>query len=120
MPKKRSRSLRIACQTSNSKQTVSTIFKSMLLLAVCFCSFKPRAVCQTKYSLDQHILIEMMESRTTGKTRIMEGISNTTQLATFAVPAAVLVAGLIDNNSSTLKKSLYLAESAAAATFVCY
>jgi undecaprenyl-diphosphatase len=92
----------------------------MLLLAVCFCSFKPRAVCQTKYSLDQHILIEMMESRTTGKTRIMEGISNTTQLATFAVPAAVLVAGLIDNNSSTLKKSLYLAESAAAATFVCY
>lgn len=121
MPKKRSKSLRIACQTSNSKQTpVATIFKSILLLAVCFCCFKPGAVAQTKYNLDQHILMEMMESRTSGKTRVMEGISNTTQMVSIAVPAAVLIAGLIDNNSSTIKKSLYLAESAAAATFVTF
>ena len=121
MPKKRSRSLRIACQTSNPKRTpvTSTIFKSMLLLAVCFCCFKPGAVAQ-KYNLDQHILMEMMESRSPGKTRVFQDISNTTQMATIAVPAAVLIVGLIDNNHLTLKKGLYLAESAAAATFVSY
>jgi undecaprenyl-diphosphatase len=92
----------------------------MLLFAVCFCYFRPGAVAQQKYSLDQHILMEMMESRSDGATKVFRGISNTTQMATIAVPAAVLVAGLIDNNSTTLKKGLYLAESAAAATFVCY
>jgi len=89
-------------------------------MAVCFCCFKPGAQAQTKYSLDQHILLEMMEDRTAAQTRVMEGISNTTEMATIAVPAAVLIAGLIDNNSSTIKKSLYLAESAAATTFVTF
>jgi len=121
MPKKRSRSLRIACQTSNSKQTpVSTIFKSMLLVAVCFCCFKQGAVAQTKYNLDQHILMEMMEDRTPGATKVFTGISNTTEMAAIAVPAAVVLAGLIDHNSTTLKKGLYLAESAAATTFVTF
>jgi undecaprenyl-diphosphatase len=92
----------------------------MLLGAVCFCCFKPKAVAQTKYSLDQHILMEFQEGRNVGKTRVMEGISNTTQFASIAVPAAVLVAGLIDNNSSTIKKGLYLAESAAASTFITF
>lgn len=122
MLKQRSRSLRIACQTSNNpKQTpvTSTIFKSMLLVAVCFCYFKPAAVAQ-KYSLDQHILLEMMESRSTGATKVFRDISNTTQMVTIAVPVAMLAAGLIDNDKTTLKKGLYLAESAAAATFVCY
>ena len=119
MPKKRSRSLRIACQTSKQTPVASTIFKSILLFAVCFCCFKPGAVAQ-KYNLDQHILIEMMESRSPGATQVFQKISNTTQMATFAVPATVLIVGLIDNNKLTLKKGLYLAESAAAATFISY
>ena len=77
-------------------------------------------MAQTKYGLDQHILMEMMESRTDGATKVFKGISNSTQMVTFAVPAAVLAAGLIDNNKTTLKKALYLAESAAAATFITY
>jgi undecaprenyl-diphosphatase len=64
--------------------------------------------------------MEFQEGRNTGKTRVMEGISNTTELTSIAVPAAVLVAGLIDHNSSTIKKSLYLAESAAASTFITF
>ncbi|OQP45476.1 hypothetical protein A4H97_32530 [Niastella yeongjuensis] len=94
--------------------------KSMLLLAVCFCCFKQRAVCQTRYSLDQHILMEMMESRTSGKTSVMEGISNTTEMVSLAVPLAVVAAGLIDNNKMTLKKGLYLTETAAASLFVTF
>jgi undecaprenyl-diphosphatase len=92
----------------------------MLLGAVCFCSFKPGAQAQTKYSLDQHILIEMMEDRSAGATKVFKDISNTTEMVSIAVPAAVLIAGLIDNNSTTLKKGLYLAESAAATTFVTF
>jgi membrane-associated phospholipid phosphatase len=77
-------------------------------------------VAQTKYSLDQHILMEMQESRSTGATKVFKDLSNTTEIATIAVPAAVLIAGLAENNSSILKKSLYLAESAAATTFVTF
>jgi undecaprenyl-diphosphatase len=91
----------------------------MLLTAVCFCYFKPCAVAQ-KYNLDQHILVELMESRSAGATKVFKGISNNTQLVSVLIPATVTAIGLIDNNKSTLKKGLYLAESAAAATFICY
>lgn len=89
-------------------------------MAVCFCCFKPKGVAQTKYSLDQHILMDMMEDRTPGATKVFTNISNTTEMMSVAVPAAVVLAGLIDHNSSTLKKGLYLAESAAATTFVTF
>lgn len=92
----------------------------MLLLAVCFCCFKPGAIAQIKYNLDQHILIEMMESRSPGATKVFKGISNTGPMATIAVPVAVLAAGLIDNNKTTLKKGLYLAETGAASLFITY
>jgi undecaprenyl-diphosphatase len=91
----------------------------MLLLAVCFCCFRPGAVAQ-KYNLDQHILIEMMESRSDGATKVFKGISNTTQWTTIAVPATVLAVGLIDNNKLTLQKGLYLAETGAASLFITY
>ena len=122
MLKKRSRSLRRACQTSSvatKQKTVNFIFKSILLTAVCFCFFKPCCRAQ-KYNLDQQVLIELMEHRTDGATKVYQGISNTTQFVSFAVPATVLAVGLIDNNKATLKKGLYLAESAAAATFITY
>lgn len=123
MLKKRSRSLRKACQTSSvaTKQitTVNYIFKSILLTAVCFCIFKPCCLAQ-KYNLDQQALIELMEHRTEGTTKVMQGISNTTQLTSVLVPATVLAVGLIDNNKTTLKKALYLTETAVASTFVTF
>src|SRR5690349_15147979 len=107
MLKQRSRSLRRACQTSNvaTKQTttVSYIFKSILLTAVCFCFFKPCAHAQ-KYNLDQHILMELMESRTDGATKVFKGISNNTQLVSVLIPTTVLAVGLIDNDKMTIKK----------------
>jgi len=112
--------LKVAFQHSKQKQTpAQTILKSILLTAVCFCCFKPGAKAQ-KYNLDQQVLIELMEHRTDGTTKVMQGISNTTQMMSILLPASVLAAGIIDNNKLTIKKGIYLAESAAAATFVAY
>lgn len=119
MLKKRSLLSRIASKTSNKTTTVSYIFKSTLLFAVCFCHFKPKCQAQ-KLNLDQRMLMNLMESRSHGQTKIMRGISDYTQEISFLVPATVAVIGLIDNNKTTLQKSLYLAESAAAATFITY
>ncbi|WP_243751664.1 phosphatase PAP2 family protein [Niastella caeni] len=111
--------MRIACQTSNKQTPVSNILiKSILLSAVCFCYFKPCSA--QKLNFDQRILVNMMESRTEGTTKVMRGISDYTQEISFLIPATVTVVGLIDNNKMTLKKGLYLAESAAAATFITY
>ena len=118
MLKKRSLLSRIASKTSNKTSTVSYIFKSTLLTAVCFCCFKP---CKAqRMNFDQRMLMRLMESRNPGTTKIMQGISDYTQEISFIVPATVAVVGLIDNNKTTLQKSLYLAESAAAATFITY
>ncbi|HEX6429989.1 MAG TPA: phosphatase PAP2 family protein [Niastella sp.] len=104
----------------HSKQTpVKTISKSILLTAVCFCCLKPGAKAQ-KYNLDQRILMNMMESRSHGMTKFNQTISNNTQLISVLIPATVTAIGLIDNDKATLKKGLYLAESAAAATFITY
>jgi undecaprenyl-diphosphatase len=91
----------------------------MLLTAVCFCYFKPCARAQ-KLNFDQRMLVNMMESRSEGVTKVMQGLSDYTQEISFLIPATVTVVGLIDNNKMTLKKGLYLAESAAAATFITY
>lgn len=118
MPKKRSGLSRIASKTSKVATTASYIFKSTLLTAVCFCCFKP---CKAqKLNFDQRMLVRLMESRNPGTTKIMKGISDYTQEISFLIPATVTVVGLIDNNKMTLKKGLYLAEAAAASTFICY
>jgi len=118
MLKPRLRSLKVAFHTS--KQTpAQTIFKSILLTAVCFCCFKQGAKAQ-KYSFDQRILMNMMESRSSGMTKFSQTISNNTQLVSVLIPATVTAIGLIDNDRATLKKGLYLAESAAAATFITF
>src|SRR5262245_24541091 len=120
MQKQKLRSLRKACQTSNiASVTTTTIFKSMLLLAVCFCYFKPNAVAQ-KYNFDQRILMNMMENRKPGLTQWNQKVSDHPQLISVLIPATVTTIGLIENDRATLKKGLYLAESALASTFVTY
>ncbi|WP_240348196.1 phosphatase PAP2 family protein [Longitalea arenae] len=111
--------MKVAFKTSKKTKTVSYIFKSILFTAVCFCYLQPPAIAQ-KLNFDQRMLINMMENRTPGTTRLMQGISDNTQLVSVLIPATVVAAGLIDNNKTTLKKGLYLAESAAAATFISY
>lgn len=118
MPKKRSRLSKIAFKTSNVATTVSYTFKSTLLIAVCFCYFKPCSA--QKLNFDQRVLVNIMDTRTEGVTKAMRGLSDYTQEISFLIPATVTVVGLIDNNKMTLKKGLYLAESAAAATFITY
>ncbi len=118
MLKKRSGLSRIASKTSKVATPLSYIFKSTLLTAVCFCCFKP---CKAqKLNFDQRVLVNLKESRSEGMTKVMRGISDYTQEISFLIPATVTVVGLIDNNKMTLKKGLYLAESAAAATFITY
>jgi membrane-associated phospholipid phosphatase len=120
MLRQRLRSLKVAFQHSKQKQTPpQTILKSILLTAVCFCCFKPGAKAQ-KYNLDQQVLMELMEHRSAGTTRVMQGISNTTQTMSILIPASVLAAGIIDNDRLTIKKGIYLAESAAASTFITF
>ncbi|WP_242696523.1 phosphatase PAP2 family protein [Longitalea luteola] len=111
--------MKVAFKTSKRTTTVSYIFKSILFTAVCFCYLQPSAIAQ-KLNLDQRVLINMMENRSEGVTKLMQGISDNTQLVSVLIPATVVAAGLIDNNKMTLKKGLYLAESAAAATFISY
>lgn len=117
MQKKRLRSSKVAFHTSR-QTTVSYIFKSILLTAVCFCCFKPCTA--QKLNFDERVLVNLKDSRSPGVTTVMRGISDYTQEISFLIPATVAAVGLIDNNKTTLKKSLYLAESAAAATFISY
>jgi membrane-associated phospholipid phosphatase len=118
MLKRKSGSLKKAFRTSKQVATTYTI-KSILLIAVCFCFGKPAAIGQ-KTNFDQQVLIKLMENRNNGGIKYYQRISNTTQMVSALIPASVLAAGLVSNDKMTLKKGLYLAESAAAATFISY
>jgi undecaprenyl-diphosphatase len=85
---------------------------------VCFYYCKPCSA--QKLNIDQRVLVNLKETRSAGMTKAMQGLSDYTQEISFLIPATVTVVGLIDNNKMTLKKGLYLAESAAAATFITY
>jgi membrane-associated phospholipid phosphatase len=105
---------------STPKQNVTTsIFKSVLLLAVCFSLFTPALQAQ-KVNFDQRVLIHLMENRTEGATKFYKGISNTTQTIATLVPISILAAGVISNDKSTMKKGLYMVETVAGATFISY
>jgi membrane-associated phospholipid phosphatase len=107
-----------ACKTSKCTCDLF-IIRSLLLTAVCFSVFKP-AVHAQKVSFDQRILINIMDKRTEGATRFYKGISNTTQTVATAIPISVLVAGLVTNDKTTIKKGLYLVETAAFTALVTH
>ena len=89
----------------------------MLLVVVCFSIVAPAAIAQ-KTSLDNQVLIELMEHRSPGGERFNKGISNTTQTVGLLIPAAVLAAGVIANDKSILKKGLYIVETVAGAYLI--
>jgi membrane-associated phospholipid phosphatase len=103
----------------SKKITGSFPVKSLLLLAICFSSIKPAALAQ-KTSLDQQVLISLMNHRTDGGSRFCQGISNSTQLVSTLIPVSVLAAGLISNDFATLKKGLYIATTVAGSAFITY
>jgi len=119
MLKRKSGPLKKVSYTSKKAIVESTFIKSTLLLAVCFCFFKPAANAQ-KFRFDDHILLELMEHRHDAATRYQRGISNSTQMIGTMIPLSVLAAGLVTNDKTTIKNGLYMAESVAAATFVTY
>ena len=98
---------------------ITSAIKSILLLTVCFYSFKPTADAQ-KVGLDQRVLINIMNNRTHDGTKFYQGISNTTQTVATLIPISVLAAGVISNDKPTIKKGLYMVESVAGATFISY
>lgn len=73
-----------------------------------------------RISLDQQVLIEIMENRSEGGVRFNKAISNSTQTVAMLIPAGVLAAGLIANDPSTLKKGLYIVETVAGASFITF
>ena len=120
MQKRKLRSLRKACHTSNTPAFFKSFtIKSILLIAVCFSVFKPTVIAQ-RQSLDVRILTELQEDRHDAATRTYQGISNTTQAIGLLVPATVLATGIIKNDNATIKKGFYIAESIAAAELVTF
>jgi undecaprenyl-diphosphatase len=73
-----------------------------------------------RYSLDVQTLVELQEDRHAAATRVYQGISNTTGITSFMVPATVLAAGLIKNDNATIKKGFYIAESIFASELITY
>lgn len=63
------------------------------------------------YSIDNQILYELMEHRSTGGTEYNKFLSNTTSYVSLAVPATILAVGAIKGDKLTLQKGLYITES---------
>jgi membrane-associated phospholipid phosphatase len=72
------------------------------------------------YSLDNQVLYEMMEHRSSGGTQYNKFLSNTTSYVSLAVPATILAIGAIKGDKLTLQKGLYITESIAASALVTY
>lgn len=87
-------------------------------MAVCF-SFCPHASVQ-RNTIDNQVVMELMEHRTEEGSEFQKGISNTTPYVSFAVPISVLAVGLIKNDKLTLQKGLYITESIAVSTLITY
>jgi undecaprenyl-diphosphatase len=63
--------------------------------------------------LDDHTLEYLASRRTAGQTKAWLFISNTNDYVNVAIPAGLLVAGVIDNNSDMKQNALYIASSTA-------
>lgn len=62
----------------------------------------------------------MQEHRSAGGVNFHQFVSNTTTLTSIAVPATVLVIGILHDDKATLKKALYITESIAVSTLISY
>jgi len=77
-----------------------------------FCFFSVRA--QTGVDkFDLRVLQKIEDSRSESQTRILKGISDANNYVNIAVPAGLLIGGIIDKNKDMRQNSLYVASSTA-------
>ncbi|HEY4063601.1 MAG TPA: phosphatase PAP2 family protein [Puia sp.] len=63
--------------------------------------------------LDEHILEGLAAGRTDGQTRLWRSVSNANNYVNIAIPAGVLLDGIIGNDRQTRQNALYIATSTA-------
>lgn len=86
------------------------ILKNKFVLILAFLTLESTAQAQFA-SLDKSTLVELQEDRTPGKTRIMQGFSNSAGIISLCVPAGVFLAGEINGRKDVRQKALYIGES---------
>lgn len=69
-------------------------------------------------SFDIHVLQNIAAARTPGQTGFFRFISNTNDYMNVAIPAGLLVGGIIDHNAGMRQNALYVASSTAATSLL--
>ena len=86
--------------------------KKFLLLAIVSCFFLDQPYAQ-KSGVEYTFLRNLAEHRTPGKDKFYRNVSKYNSPVSLAVPASLLVAGLINHDNSLKKKALFVTESIA-------
>ena len=90
------------------------LIKLVILLLLCLSSLSLPVHAQSGLQrLDEHILENLAAGRTDGQTEFWRFISNANLYVNVAIPAGVLMSGLIENDTRTKKNALYIASSTA-------
>jgi membrane-associated phospholipid phosphatase len=88
--------------------------RALILQLLCLSSFSFHIQAQSGLQrLDEHILEGLAAGRTDGQTEFWRFIANANNYVNVAIPAGVLVSGLIRNDTQTKKNALYIAGSTA-------
>lgn len=86
------------------------LYITVLLLTTAFSPLIAQSRLQT---FDDHTLEYLAAGRTPGQTKTWLFISNTNDYVNVAIPAGLLVAGIIDHNPDMRQNALYVASSTA-------
>jgi len=81
--------------------------------------FTTTATAQARIdSFDIHMLQNIADTRTTGQTKFFLLISNTNDYVNVAIPAGLLIGGILDHNPDMRQNALYMATSTATTTLL--
>lgn len=97
-----------ACRSYNTSNYLLSL-KSVLILSACFLFSMNHVYAQV--SLDDQVLIEMMEHRGHEPTELQQALSNSTNYVSMAVPVAFLAKGIIGHDKISLQKGWYITKS---------
>ena len=88
--------------------------KWSILLLLCLCAGRPCLHAQSGLQgLDEHILERLAAGRTDAQTPFWLFVSHANNYVNAAIPAGVLIDGVIRNDTRTKKNALYIATSTA-------
>jgi membrane-associated phospholipid phosphatase len=88
--------------------------RSTLIVLLTLCFFCQVGESQSGVQrLDEHILEKLAAGRSEGQTEVWRFISNANNYVNVAIPAGVLLSGLVENDTHTKQNALYIASSTA-------